>query len=90
MIAKCKYFLNKTKNIFRQQTLMVVAPAPAWMHLPLFWHGLEQMPPSQLRPWKPAGHWQRPGAVQVPPFIHCHQHHCDGNHEGMLWCVCGK
>ena len=23
--AKCKYFLNKTKNIFRQQTLMVVA-----------------------------------------------------------------
>jgi len=42
-----------------------------WMHWPPCWQGREQMPPSQLRPWKPAGQSHTPGAEQLPPFMHC-------------------
>ena len=55
------------------------------MHWPPCWQGREQIPPSQLRPWKPAGQshtpgwWLAllckcqvaPGAEQLPPFMHC-------------------
>ena len=31
-----------------------------WMHWPPCWQGREQIPPSQLRPWKPAGQSHTP------------------------------